>query len=45
VLQEADDVLWLLHQGLQFHAPAALGAFFHVLGEGPFEKLAPGAID
>jgi hypothetical protein len=45
VLEEANDVLWLLHQSLQLHAPAALGAFLDVLGECSSEKLAPGAID
>jgi hypothetical protein len=45
MLQEADDVLWFLHQGLQFHATATLGAFLNVLGECPFQKLAPRAID
>ena len=45
MLEEASDVLWLLNQRLQFHAPATFGAFLDVLGEGPFQKLAPGAID
>jgi hypothetical protein len=57
MLQEASDVLWLLHQGLEFHAPRppnnglaggippTLGAFLDVLGESSFEKLAPRAID
>ena len=38
MLEEASDVLWLLHQGLEFHAPATLGAFLHVLGECSFES-------
>jgi hypothetical protein len=45
MLQEASDVLWLVHQGLEFHAPAALGAFLNVLGECSFEQLTPRAID
>jgi hypothetical protein len=57
MLQEASDVLRLLHQGLEFHTPrppnnrlaggipSTLGAFLDVLGESSFEKLAPRAID
>jgi len=44
MLEEASDVLWLLHQGLEFHAPPTLGAFLNVLGEGSFEQLTPRAI-
>jgi hypothetical protein len=45
MLQEASDVLRLLHQGLEFHVPATLGAFLDVLGESSFKKLALRAID
>jgi hypothetical protein len=45
MLQEASDVLRLLHQGLEFHTPSTLGAFLNVLGECSFEKLTLRAID